>query len=117
MLGLVFAMVGLAPIDGTVLTLYHEPGAYVTSGTPLALVGDFGILSFTVPMEDRYVRRLAVEDTAQIFFRSKDLQKVYGTEYGAGNMGMGQEFFAHITEITRRRRLKLSKIIRKRLSR
>lgn len=89
-----------APINGTVLTLYHEPGAYVTSGTPLALVGDFGILSFTVPMEDRYVRRLAVEDTAQIFFRSKDLQKVYGTEYGAGNMGMGQEFFAHITEIT-----------------
>ena len=89
-----------APIDGTILTLYHEPGTYVASGTPLALVGDFGTLSFTSPMEDKYARRLAVGDEAQLIFRNKDLQKVYDTEYAAGNMGTSQKFFAHITEIT-----------------
>ena len=90
----------IAPIDGTVLTLYHEVGAYVASGTPLALVGDFGTLSFTSPIEDRYARRLALGDEAQLLFRSKDLQKVYGTEYGAGNMGTSQQFFARLTNIT-----------------
>ena len=90
----------IAPIDGTVLTLYHEVGAYVASGTPLALVGDFGTLSFAGPMEDRFARRLAVGDEARLLFRRKDLQKVYGTEYAAGNMGTSQEFIARITEIT-----------------
>ena len=89
-----------APIDGTVLTLYREIGAYVANGTPLALVGDFGMLSFASPLEDRYARRLAIGDEAQLLFRRKDLQKVYGTEYAAGNMGMSQEFIAHLAEIT-----------------
>jgi RND family efflux transporter MFP subunit len=89
-----------APIDGTVLTLYRENGDYVASGTPLALVGDFGLLTFTIPLEDMYAHRLALGDEARLLFRNKDLQKVYGTEYAAGNMGTNQEFIARLTEIT-----------------
>lgn len=89
-----------APIDGTVLTLYRENGDYVASGTPLALVGDFGLLTFTIPLEDMYARRLALGDEARLLFRNKDLQKVYGTEYAAGNMGTNQEFIARLTKIT-----------------
>ena len=88
-----------APIDGTVLVLYHQIGAYVTGGTSLALVGDFATLSFTGPIEDKYARRLALGNEAEMVFNGKKLPKVYGTEYAAGNMGSSQEFFAKLTEI------------------
>ena len=88
-----------APIDGTVLVLYHQIGAYVTGGTSLALVGDFATLSFTGHIEDKYARRLSLGDDAEMVFHGKKLPKVYGTEYAEGNMGSSQEFFAKLTEI------------------
>ena len=49
-----------APIDGEVLMLYHGIGSYVTAGTPIALIGNFHNLYFTVSLEDFVARRLFV---------------------------------------------------------
>mgnify|MGYP002868978984 CR=1 FL=1 len=88
-----------APIGGKVLVLYRQPGAYVQGGTALALVGDFSELFFTMSAEDKDARHFESGQEAQVVFRSKDFQKVYGTEYGAGNLGNEQKFFASVAKI------------------
>ena len=40
-----------APVDGKVLVLYRQQGAYVSAGTALALVGNFRYLYFSTPVE------------------------------------------------------------------
>ncbi|MBR1884831.1 MAG: efflux RND transporter periplasmic adaptor subunit [Schwartzia sp.] len=90
----------VAPIDGRVLVLYRPQGAYVQAGTSLALVGDFHSLYFTAPVGDEDARYLTVGQEAELVFQSKDFQKVYGTDYAAGNLGDRQTFTATIAQIT-----------------
>ncbi|MCR5833982.1 MAG: efflux RND transporter periplasmic adaptor subunit [Selenomonadaceae bacterium] len=89
-----------APIDGEVLILYRQEGAYVTAGTPLALVGNFSRLFFSMPMEDKYAQRMKVGNIAELSFRNNQIiRKAYDTEYAAGNEGASQDFTVKINEI------------------
>lgn len=53
-----------SPIAGEVLTLYQKVGAYVTAGTPVALVGDFKTLRFAVPIDKRENKRISLGQEA-----------------------------------------------------
>lgn len=89
-----------APIDGEVLIMYKQTGAYVTAGTPIALVGNFERLTFSLPIEDTNARRLSIGEQFELnFTNSKAFRKAYDTEYGAGNMGDNQVFTVHVKEI------------------
>ena len=88
-----------APIDGKVLVLYRQQGAYVQSGTALALVGDFSSLYFSTPVQDTNARHLALGQEAELVFSSTEFNKVYSTDYAAGNLGQKQKFFASIVNI------------------
>ena len=90
----------IAPLDGQVLMLYRQPGAYVAGGTPLALVGDFRTLNFSTPVDDKLASHLTVGLEVDLVFRSKDFKKVYDANYAAGNLGSSQRFTASIAEIT-----------------
>ena len=90
----------IAPLDGQVLMLYRQPGAYVAGGTPLALVGDFRTLYFSTPVDDKLASHLTLGLDVDLVFRSKDFKKVYDANYAAGNLGSSQRFTAYIAEIT-----------------
>ena len=90
----------VAPIDGKVLVLYRQQGAYVQSGASLALVGDFRFLYFSSPVEDEAARHLLIGQEAELVFQQSDFKKVYGTDYAAGNLGSRQTFTANIAKIT-----------------
>ena len=90
----------VAPIDGKVLVLYRQQGAYVQSGASLALVGDFRFLYFSSPVEDEAARHLLIGQEAELVFQQSDFKKVYGTDYAAGNLGSRQTFTATIAKIT-----------------
>ena len=77
----------IAPLDGQVLRLYRQPGAYVQSGTSLALVGDFRILYFATPVDDKMTGNVAQGMDAELIFSNRDFQKAYGTNYEKGNRG------------------------------
>lgn len=90
----------IAPIDGEVLILYKQIGAYVQAGTPLALVGNFERLSFSLPVDDSRARRLSIGERFELNFRnSASFRKAYDTEYGAGNLGNEQVFSVYVKEI------------------
>ena len=89
-----------APIDGEVLMLYKQIGAYVPSGAALALVGDFNKLYLSVPMEDKEINRFSVGQEAVLSFNQAKFQKVYNIEYEAGNKGALQTFNATVKEIS-----------------
>ena len=89
-----------APLDGQVLRLYRQPGAYVQSGTSLALVGDFRTLYFATPVDDKIAGHLVQGLEAELIFSNRDFQKAYGTNYEKGNMGSEQRFLASVAEIT-----------------
>lgn len=90
-----------APIDGELLILYKQQGSYVTAGTPIALVGDFSRLMFSMPVEDKYAQRLSIGDRAELSFTSNQiLRKAYDTEYAAGNKGDEQIFPVRVVEIS-----------------
>lgn len=89
-----------APISGEVLILYKQIGAYVTAGTPIALVGNFERLNFSLTVEDAAARRLSVGEQFELNFKnSRSFGKVYDTEYGAGNLGNEQIFSVYVKEI------------------
>ena len=89
-----------APIDGEILILYRQQGAYVTAGTPIALVGNFNRLFFSLPVEDRHAQRFSIGDMAQLSFTNNQiLRKAYDTDYAAGNRGDEQVFDVAIKEI------------------
>ncbi|MBR4905176.1 MAG: efflux RND transporter periplasmic adaptor subunit [Selenomonadaceae bacterium] len=91
----------IAPIDGEVLILYKTQGSYVTAGTPIALIGNFSRLIFSMPVEDKYAQRLSIGYRAELSFTSGQiLRKAYDTEYAAGNKGHEQVFPIHVIEIT-----------------
>ncbi len=90
----------ISPIDGEILILYKQIGAYVTAGTPIALVGNFDRLNFSLPVEDASARRLAVGERFELNFKnSRSFRKAYDTEYGAGNLGDKQIFSVYVKEI------------------
>lgn len=89
-----------APIDGEVLILYKQLGAYVSAGTPLALIGNFRNLYFSMPVDDTLAKRLAAANTVSLNFNSAEITKVYDTEYEAGNAGVAQKFTAQIYDIS-----------------
>ena len=90
-----------SPIAGEVLTLYKKVGAYVTVGTPVALVGDFRTLRFTVPLDERETRRISLGQESLFSVGGNEaLQKSYGAEYQGGNLGGDQVFTARIIKIT-----------------
>lgn len=89
-----------APIDGEVLIVYKQVGAFVTAGTPLALVGNFSKLNFSLPVEDAQVKNFSVGERFELNFKnSRSIQKAYDTEYGAGNLGNAQTFPVFVREI------------------
>lgn len=89
-----------APIDGEVLILYRQQGSYVQAGTPIALVGNFSRLFFSLPVDDKNAQIFHVGDTARLSFTNNQiLRKAYDTEYAAGNRGDAQVFDVVVTEI------------------
>lgn len=90
----------IAPIDGEILILYRQQGAYVTAGTPIALVGNFSRLFFSMPVDDKHAQRLSIGESAELSFtNSQILRKAYDTEYAAGNRGDAEIFSVHVREI------------------
>lgn len=89
-----------APIDGKIIVIYRQQGAYVNEGTALAMIGDFSSLYFVVPMENENARYLNVGQEVELTFGKRAFQKAYNTEYEAGNLGSEQTFLASVQEIT-----------------
>ena len=90
----------IAPIDGEILIFYKQIGAYVTAGTPIALVGNFSKLNFSLPIEDAQAKKISVgEEFGLNFKNSRAIQKAYDTEYAAGNLGNEQIFPVFVKEI------------------
>lgn len=88
-----------APIDGEVIIVYHPAGTYVSQGTSLALVGNFRRLTFSLPVDDLMAKHLSIGGEAVLSFGHESFDKIYDTEYAAGNLGKKQEFIAHVAEI------------------
>lgn len=89
-----------APLDGEVLIMYRQPGAYVTAGTPIALIGNFRRLFFSMPVDNRTAQRLSVGRNFELNFKNvRALRKAYDTDYAAGNLGDKQVFPVYIREI------------------
>ena len=82
------------------LLIYHREGSYVQGGTPLALVGDFDRLLFSVTLEDQNTRHLFVGETMTLYFQAQSMKKAYDTEYAAGNLGRSEKIVATLREIT-----------------
>ena len=89
-----------APIDGEVLILYKQQGAFVTAGTPIALVGNFAKLNFSLPIDDNEVKNFSIGESFELNFKnSRAFRKAYDTEYSAGNLGNAQTFPVYVREI------------------
>ena len=90
----------IAPLDGEVLIIYRQPGAYVTAGTPVALIGNFQRLYFSLPLDNRTAQRLSINRRFELNFKnSRALRKAYDTDYAAGNLGDEQVFPVYVREI------------------
>lgn len=89
-----------APLNGEVLIMYRQPGAYVTAGTPIALIGNFQRLFFSLPLDNRTSQRLSASRNFELNFHNvRALRKAYDTDYAAGNLGDKQVFPVYIREI------------------
>ena len=89
-----------SPMDGEVLIIYQREGAYVQAGTPVALVGNFDRLTFSLNLPDSDTRHLTVGETSKLNFPDRwTLGKAYDTEYGVGNKGWNQKLNARLLEI------------------
>jgi len=89
-----------APIDGEVLIMYRQPGSYVQTGTPLALIGKFQTLLFAANLNDSVLKRLVNSSVTEVHFPGNKIQKAYDTGFAAGNRGGEQIFTARVREIT-----------------
>jgi multidrug efflux pump subunit AcrA (membrane-fusion protein) len=72
----------------------------VQAGTPVALVGDFSWLKFSLNMDDVNARHL--QEGQAVFLRFPDremMAKAYDTDFGAGNKERGMEIKAVLKEI------------------
>ena len=89
-----------SPLDGNVLFIYHREGSYVQPGTPLALVGDFDKLLFSMSLEKQSSQNLSLGELVSLKFKENSFPKAYDTEYSAGNKGKSEVFKAKLIEIT-----------------
>ncbi len=89
-----------SPIDGSVLLIYQREGSYVQPGTPLALIGDFDKLLFTMPLEEESTQYLSLGESVSLKFNETNFPKAYDTQYSAGNKGKAEVFKAKLIEIT-----------------
>ena len=90
-----------APIGGEVLILYKQLGAFVTAGTPVALIGNFRRLYFSMPLQDKFAQQIFLNERFELNFKNSGaLKKAYDTEFAAGNRGNEQNFPATVLEIT-----------------
>jgi len=89
-----------APLDGEVLLVYQKAGAQVQAGTPIALVGDFSRLMFSLNLTDVDARHLQLGQVSNLTFAEHKLTgKAYDTDYGAGNKDHGMGIKAVLKEI------------------
>lgn len=89
-----------SPTDGTVLITYRKLGEIVTSGTPVALIGDFFKLYTSISIDEAKVRFLKVGDDLFVSFFNSQSEKIFGTKYEAGNKGNDNIFPAKIIAIS-----------------
>ena len=92
-----------APISGEVLILYRQPGAFVTAGTSVALVGNFRQLAFSTPLNDKIARHLAVGSVGTLTLHTgsdSHMGKAYDTDFAAGNAGANQAYQLTVQEIS-----------------
>ena len=89
-----------SPIDGTVLLIYNQEGAYVQPGAPLALVGNFDKLLFSMPLEEESTQYLSLGESVSLRFTDTSFPKAYDTEYSAGNKGRFELFKAKLIDIS-----------------
>ncbi len=90
----------ISPVDGEILIIYKPVGSYVTAGTPVAPVGNFGKLNFSLPIADDAAKRLTPGEKFELKFTDNALlHKAYDTEYGAGNKGHSQTFSVSVKNI------------------
>ena len=89
-----------SPVDGDVLIIYQREGAYVQAGMPVALVGNFDKLTFSLNLADSDTRHLKVGEISYLNFPDRwTMGKAYDTDYGTGNQGWNQKVSARISEI------------------
>lgn len=90
----------ISPVDGEILIMYKPIGSYVSAGTPVALIGNFTKLDFSLPVADDAAKRLTIGENFELKFTSNALlKKAYDTEYGAGNKGNAQTFSVTVKDI------------------
>ena len=96
-----------ASIDGEILRLYKNIGAYVTAGTPIALIGNFDTLFFETQIDTDFTTNLEVGQTSVIETINKEkysnvemFSKTYGAHYAAGNLGSNQIFTLTLVDIS-----------------
>lgn len=89
-----------SPLDGEILIVYQREGSYVQAGTPVALVGDFTRLTFSVNVADEDARHLEVGETGFLSFPARKVaSKAYDTNYGRGNRRNESEARAVLKEV------------------
>ena len=89
-----------SPIDGNVLLIYHRNGSYVQQGTPLALIGNFDKLFFSMPLEEESTQFLSIGESVSLKFMETNFPKAYDTQYSATNKGRFEEIKANLIDIT-----------------
>lgn len=88
-------------ISGDVLKIYKPQGSYVTTGTPVALVGNFKKLYFNASVSDKIAENISVYQNLQLkFSEDETFSKAYGGKYSKGNKGNQEIFPAQIKEIS-----------------
>lgn len=90
-----------SPIDGEVLVIYQHEGASIQAGVPVALVGDFTRLKFSIDVEDLYAQKVRLGESFTLTFNENvTSNKAYNTKYGVGNKGDHQKVIAKIIGIS-----------------
>lgn len=95
-------------ISGEILRLYQSEGAYVSAGSPVALVGDFSKLYFAAPVVDEQAQRMEIGRPIDVTIAGgavsvlggEAFPKSYGANYSVGNLGANQVFSAMVMKIT-----------------
>lgn len=88
-------------IRGQVLKIYKPSGSYVTTGMPVALVGNFDKLYFKTSLSDGLAQNIATNQMLEIKFPSDEkFSKAYGVKYENGNLGENEIFDAKIVDIS-----------------
>ncbi len=91
----------VSPLTGAVLIIYRQEGAYVQAGTPVALIGDFSNLHFSLNLSDMDTKHLTVGQQSMLTFpeHSRLAAKPYDTDYAAHNEGLRQRIKATLSDI------------------